>query len=203
VNLEARFLDENGLLLRSDDFSRSAWENDVPERAQKTPSYLAIGFIVGPHGVRGEVKVSVMTDFPERFRPGALVYLGTPDEAVPVEIESARPHKGFMLVKLTLASDRNAAELLRDRLLLIPEAEAMPLGQHENYAHDLIGLVVETTEAVVLGRLAEILFTRANDVYVVQGPTGEVLVPALRDVVRSVDLVAGKMIVALPEGLLE
>jgi 16S rRNA processing protein RimM len=147
--------------------------------------------------------VSRLTDFPERFRSGAWVYLGSPDEAVPVEIEAARPHKGFMLVKLTSVPDRNAAELLRDRFLLIPEAEAMPLGEHENYAHDLIGLAVETTDGRSLGRLTEILFTKANDVYVVQGPSGEVLIPALQSIVRRVDLVTGQMVVALPAGLMD
>ena len=77
----------------------------------------------------------------------------------------------------------------------------MPLGEHENYVHDLIGLQVETTDGEALGELTEILFTRANDVYVVRGPGGEVLLPALRDVVLQVDLAARKMAVALPEGL--
>lgn len=168
-------------------------------------SYLAIGQIVGPHGIRGEVKVELMTDFPERYRPGAKLYLGQQIDdsaAIPVEIATARPHKGRMLVRLAATPDRNAAELLRGRYLLIPEQEAMPLGEHENYLHDLIGLRVETTAGEALGTLVEILFTPANDVYVVRGPEGEVLIPALRDVVLSVDLVAQVMRVALPDGLL-
>lgn len=168
------------------------------------PAYLAVGRITGPHGIRGEVKVDVMTDFPERFRPGATLYLGagTADpEARRVVVVSTRPHKQALLVRLDLVPDRNAAETLRDLYLLIPEADAMPLGEHENFAHDLVGLQVETADGEPLGALVEILFTRANDVYVVRGPAGEILLPALREVVLRVDLPAHKMVVAVPEGL--
>jgi 16S rRNA processing protein RimM len=166
-----------------------------------TPGYFVVGKIVGAHGVRGEVKVSLLTDNPERFRPGARLFLETEEELLPVEVSSARPHKGMMLVKLASVPDRTAAELLQWRKLLIPEAEAMPLGEDENYAHDLIGLDVETVDGEALGKVAEILFTPANDVYVVGGPGGELLLPALRDVVLRVDLDAGKMLVKVPDGL--
>ena len=79
----------------------------------------------------------------------------------------------------------------------------MLLGEHENYLHDLMGLQVETTDGQYLGALREVLFTNANDVYVVRGPAGEVLLPAIRDVVLQVDLSTRRMVVALPEGLLD
>lgn len=165
------------------------------------PGYFVVGKIVGAHGVRGELKVSLQTDNPERFRPGARLLLESEEEPVPVEVVSARPHKGMMLVRLASVSDRSAAEILQWRKLLIPEAEAMPLGEDENYAHDLMGLNVETEDGEALGEIAEILFTPANDVYIVRGPGGELLLPALRDVVLRVDLEAGKMLVKLPDGL--
>ncbi len=173
----------------------------MSSRMTPRQEFLAIGAIVGPHGIRGEVKVSPMTDFPERFRAGAAVYLGTPDEAVPVVIEAARPHKNYILVKFASVPDRNAAELLVDQYLLIPEEQAMPLGEHENYTHDLIGLEVETATGEKLGKLVEVLFTGANDVYVVAGSAGELLLPALRSVVLEVDLDQHLMKVALPDGL--
>jgi 16S rRNA processing protein RimM len=77
----------------------------------------------------------------------------------------------------------------------------MPLGQDENYVHDLIGLRVESAEGEALGEITEILFTPANDVYVVAGPNGELLLPALRDVVLRVDLEGGVMLVKVPDGL--
>lgn len=172
-----------------------------PTKGSASQGYLAVGNIVGVHGIRGEVKVELLTDYPERFSPGATVYFGPESLARPVRIEAARPHKGMMLVKFAGVPDRNAAELLRDTVLLIPEEQAMPLGEGENYAHDLIGLQVETTDGRVLGKLAEILYTGANDVYVVNRPGAEVLIPALNHVVITVDLEAGRMLVQLPEGL--
>lgn len=173
---------------------------------QMPANYLAIGRIIAPHGIRGEVKVEALTDFPERFKAGSNAFLGTGTEdpvARSVKISAARPHKGGFLVKLDIVPDRNAAELVRGRYLLIPAADAMPLGEHENYLHDLIGLQVATTDGRDLGELREVLFTNANDVYVVRGPAGEVLLPAIRDVVLQVDLSARRMVVALPEGLLD
>lgn len=167
--------------------------------------YIAVGRVVAPHGIRGEVKVEPLTDFPERFKKGAKVFLGQAvesGEVVPTEIAAARPHQGRWLVLFANVKDRDAAEALRDQYVLIPEADAMPLGEHENYAHDLIGLEVVTNDGTALGRLVEILFTPANDVYILRGPQGETLIPATREVVLSVDLASKRMIVALPEGLL-
>lgn len=169
---------------------------------QQLSGYFAIGRIVGAHGIRGEVKVLVMTDYPERFRPGARLYLGTEQTCAPTEIQTVRSHKGVLLVKLSTVPDRNLAELLQGQYLLIPAEQAMPLADHEYYAHDLIGLAVETTAGGALGTLTEILFTGANDVYVVTGPAGEVLIPALREVIVGIDLVGRKMIVDPPAGLL-
>lgn len=174
-------------------------------KAKDKKSYLAIGRIVGPHGIRGEVKVEPMTDFPERFQAGAKVSLGMQTgetEATPVEIATARPHQGRWLVQFSHVKDRNAAETLRDQYILIPEESAMPLGEHENYAHDLIGLDVATANGELIGKLVEILFTPANDVYITRGERGETLIPATREVILAVDLAARRMTVALPEGLL-
>ncbi|MCU0509435.1 MAG: ribosome maturation factor RimM [Anaerolineae bacterium] len=174
-------------------------------KAKEKKSYLAIGKIVGPHGIRGEVKVEPMTDFAERFAAGGAAFLGLQTgvtEAEPVTIAAARPHQGRWLVLFGHIKDRNAAETLRDQYVLIPEESAMPLGEHENYAHDLIGLDVVTSDGQELGKLIEILFTPANDVYITRGERGETLIPATREVILSVDLPARRMIVALPEGLL-
>ncbi len=168
-------------------------------------SYLAIGQIVGPHGIRGEVKVVPLTDFPERFNSGARVYLGAQTgetDAAPAEIAASRPHQDRWLVLFTHVKDRNAAEALRNLYVLIPEEDAMPLGEHENYAHDLIGIDVQTLDGRSLGQITEILFTAANDVYVVRNASGEVLVPATREVILSVNVTERVMKVALPDGLL-
>lgn len=173
-------------------------------KERETGGYLAVGRITGAHGIRGEVKVEVLTDYPERFRPGAQLFLGSEAEAQPVRVAAMRPHHEMLLVKLDAVPDRTTAETLMGQLLLIPEAEAMPLGEDENYAHDLLGLSVETKEGRDLGKVTDVLATGANDVYVVRGAEGkELLIPALRAVVLRVDLATGRMLVDLPEGLEE
>lgn len=174
-------------------------------KAKQSRSYLAIGQIVGPHGIRGEVKVASLTDFPERFKGGARVYLGAKTgetEATLVEITAARQHQDRWLVLFSHIKDRNSAEMLRGQYMLIPEEDAMPLGEHENYAHDLIGLDVQTADGKSLGQVVEILFTPANDVYIVRSRQSETLIPATREVILNVDLAERRMMVALPEGLL-
>ncbi len=175
----------------------------MAEVSKKSPRYIAIGSIAGAHGIRGEVKVVSLTDFPERFKPGQRVYVGTETEATQTKIVAARPHQTMWLVKLASVPDRNAAELLRDQYLFLPEGEAMPLAEDENYVHDLIGIVVVTETGESIGVLKDVLFTAANDVYVIAGPEGEVLIPALRTVVLEVDLDKRRMVVQLPEGLLD
>jgi 16S rRNA processing protein RimM len=85
----------------------------------------------------------------------------------------------------------------------IPLQEAMPLGPGEYYEHQILGLAVWTEDGDPLGAIEEVLLTGSNAVYVTHGPRGEVLIPALEDVVREVDLEAGRMIVRLPPGLLD
>jgi 16S rRNA processing protein RimM len=166
-----------------------------------TSGYLVVGKIVGAHGVRGELKVASLSDNPERFQPGSDLLLDAAEGLISVKVAAVRPHKGMLLVRLVSINDRNAAELLRGGRLLIPESQAMTLGEDENFAHDLIGLKVETITGEMLGELTEILFTPANDVYVVVGPKGQWLLPALRDVILRVDLEARRIVVDVPDGL--
>jgi len=162
--------------------------------------FLAVGRIIGVHGVRGEIKVKQLTDFPERFARGALLFVE--GETFQREVVSARPHKGALLIKLSGMNDRNAAEILRGKYLFVAREDAMPLAEDEYYEDELVGLMVETMEGELLGELVEIMWTGANEVYIVQGPQGEVLIPAIADVVQEVDLDAGIMRVILLPGLL-
>jgi 16S rRNA processing protein RimM len=164
------------------------------------PRYLVVGRIVAPWGVRGEVKVTLETGFPERFKLLKRVYLG--EEATSFVLEGSRLHKGNALLKLEGFDDRDAAEKLRGQLVQIPIEEAMPLGEDEYYVYQIVGLDVWTTEGEHLGRVSEVLFTGANDVYVVQGEKGEILIPAVEDVVLEVDLAGGRLTVELMEGLI-
>jgi len=163
------------------------------------PEFLIVGYILAPWGIRGEVKVEVVTDFPERFAPQKIVYLNTR----PLEIESCRPHKQHLVVKLATIDSVEDAEKLRGQDLTIPRSELYPLPEGQYYTFQIIGLKVVTTEGKLLGRITEIMTTGSNDVYIVEGKRGEILIPAIEDVVKSIDLEKGKMVIEAIEGLLD
>lgn len=167
---------------------------------------LAVGMIADAHGIRGEVRLEVHTDFPERFAPGEILLLG--EELAEVEILAARPHKNAFLLKLRGVETRSQADELRGRWLFIDEADAAELDEDTYWVHDIIGLEVETEDGRHLGAISDILVTGANDVYVVRPVPGvnrgkELLLPAIADVVHEVSLDLHRMVVRVPEGLLD
>ena len=175
-------------------------DRDGPER-----SYVVLGQVRRPHGVRGEVRVEILTDYPERIAQHDHLYLappGRPDRVKRCQVESVRPHKGVLLIKLAGYDDREAADKLRGMLIQLPVEEAVPLEEEEYYYFQLEGVHVETETGEYLGRVTEVLEPGAHDVYVVQGPRGEVLIPAIEDVILELDLEAGKMLVRPLPGML-
>src|SRR5690606_11663506 len=116
-----------------------------------------------------------------------------------------RPHKAQLLFKLSGIDTRNAAEGLRNQWLFIPDSDAVELEDDTYWVHDIVGLQVQTVDGKKLGHITEVLFTGANEVYVitVPGQKREVLLPAIADVVQQVDLDAKQMIVQLLPGLLD
>lgn len=172
--------------------------------------YMVVGYIVGVHGLRGEVKVELYTDFPERFAPDEPLYRSDSqgDSLVEMVIEQARPHKNQMLLKFRGVGRREEADALRNIWLFVHEDDAISLEDGLYWVHDIIGLMMQTEDAQELGQVKEVLFTGANDVYVVE-PVGtinrgqDLLVPAIADVVQSVDLERNIITVRLPPGLLE
>ena len=169
------------------------------------PRYLAVGRILRPHGIRGELRVGILTNYPERLGQYAYFYLASPDLpeiARRYPVEKLRRHKKVLLLKLGGCDDRNAAEELRGQLVQIPIEEAVPLEEGEYYYFQLIGVRVEAESGESLGQVVDVLETGANDVYVVRGPQGEVLLPAVKDVVLKLDLEAKQMVVNLLPGML-
>lgn len=181
-------------MARSD--SRGSGKQRIPG-----PRFLAVARVVKPWGVRGEMKLEVLTGFPDQIGRLKRVYLGA--KAVSHDVTRFYWHSGALLVQLADVRDRAAAELLRDQLVQIPVEDAVPLRPGEYYEHQIIGLNVATTEGEPLGQVVEVLATGANDVYVVLGPRGQVLLPARAEVIRSIDLEAGTMTVTLLPGLVE
>lgn len=162
-------------------------------------THLVIGRVVAPRGLRGELKIAIETDDPERFGLLGEVYLG--DGLVRFEVKRARLHGGQALLQLGGIESRTAAEQWRNAYVYVPLEEALPLSEGEYYYHQIEGLTVITVGGEVLGRVTEVLPTGANEVYVVQGDEGEILLPALKDVIIRIDLDAGTMVVRLPNGL--
>lgn len=169
------------------------------------PRYLVVGLIVGAHGLRGELKVDLLTDDPHRFGQLERVYIGYEDaEPEPWSLLGYRLHRGQVLLQLEGCAARTEAEALRGSWVQVPLAEALPLGEDEYYEYQVVGLDVWTTAGAFLGQVMEVIYTGANDVYVVHDPASgrrEVLIPAIDDVVLQVDLEAGRLVVALPDGL--
>jgi 16S rRNA processing protein RimM len=164
------------------------------------PRHLIIGRVLKPFGVRGELKIEILTDFPERFASLRQVFLG--DDAKSFAVESARLHSGAALIKLAGVDTPEAAATLREQLVYVALEDAVPLPENRVYLYQLIGLRVRTTDGQVLGAITEVLDTRANDVYVVSDGTREILLPAIPEVVREIAFEHREMVVQLLEGLI-
>lgn len=159
---------------------------------------VVVGRVVAPWGVRGEVKVEVMTDFPDRFTGKEEVYVG----GTLMTIEGCKWSKGMAIVKLDRIGSVEAAEGFRGQFLEIPRAQVRALSEDEYYQYQIVGLEVWTSGGDFIGRVSGVLPTGSNDVYVVSSADGEILVPAIEDVVRLVDLERGRMEIEPMEGLL-
>ena len=162
-------------------------------------TYLAVGQVVAPRGLRGELKVQLAGNSRERFLRLQQVYLG--EGKTPFVVSQARVHRGRGLLQLEGVDDRDAAEALRSTWVYVHIDDTLPLKEDEYFAHEILGLRVVTVQGEDLGRVREILPTGANDVYVVRGTHGEILLPAIAEVIVEVDVENGTMQVRLLEGL--
>lgn len=160
-------------------------------------SLITIGKIVTPHGVRGDVRVVSLTDFPERFKKLKSVFL---DDNTTLNIQSVKYHKQFVLLKFCGLDNINDIEYLRGKSLKIQRKDVPPLPEGHYYQFDIIGLHVYNEEEEFLGTITDIIETGSNDVYVVElEEKKQILIPALKEVVKNIDISSGKMIVKLQE----
>lgn len=160
---------------------------------------IVVGRVVAPWGVKGELKVEVITDFPDRFSPEEQVYI----DGSPVTIEMSRWHKGMVILKLANIDSVEAVEKIRGQFMEVPQGQVRSLSENEYYQFQVVGLEVWTTNGEFLGRITQILPTGNNDVYVVRSEDREVLIPAIDDVVKSVELEQGRIVIEVIEGLLQ
>lgn len=165
--------------------------------------FLKVGIVSSTHGVRGEVKVFPTTDDVTRFKKLKKVYMDFRDGRKRMEIESVKFFKQFAILKFKGVDTLNEVENWRGVELYVERKDGVPLKENEYYIADLIGLTVFTEDGAVFGTLKDVMETGANDVYIVDTKTnGEVLIPAIRECIRDVDLEGQKMVVHLLEGLL-
>lgn len=167
----------------------------------KKGEHLLIGKIVGVQGIKGDLKVFSHAESPQVFEPGKYIRVRGPSDETEYVIRSARPHKKGIILSLEGVDDRKQAETLIGFEIYIPWEDLPELEEGTYYWADLIGLSVYTTGEEYLGRVASIIPTGSNDVYVVRDRGRESLIPALASVVIAVDLENGTMRVNLPEGL--
>lgn len=165
---------------------------------------LKVGIITSTHGLRGEVKVYPTTDDVRRFLDLKQVILDTGKEKRPLTIEKVRFFKNMVILKFREFGDINEVQPYRQKELFVTRDQAVPLEENEYFIADLIGLAAVSDEGEELGMLTDVLQTAANDIYVLkkQGEP-ELLVPAIRECVKSVDLTAGTILLHLLPGLRE
>jgi 16S rRNA processing protein RimM len=166
------------------------------EQASTENDPVIVGRIVAPHGIRGELKVQPLTDFPERFEAGSRLWINGAQWVV----QRGRWTGRTVILQLRGLETRNEAEALRGAELTVPEPTKLE-DEGVYYLHDIIGLSVFDSAGEALGKLEDVFTTGSADVYVVEGERGELLLPALDDVITEVDIEGGRIVVAIPEGI--
>jgi 16S rRNA processing protein RimM len=160
--------------------------------------YLTVGRALGAHGRKGAVRVKILTDFPERFNSGEKLFI----EGTPYTIESSSLTGDSASISFRGIDSPESAEALRGKNLEIPADSLNKLPPGRYYHHDILGLDVFTTVGAYLGKVTDILNTGGNDVYVVKNGEEEVLIPAVKDVVKNIDLAGKRITIEEIEGLL-
>lgn len=166
-------------------------------------SYVTIGRILKQTGLKGELKILPLTFYPDRFYQLSRVHIRLEEGMREFDIENFRSSGGSSVLKLNGINSREDAEMLPGRELMIPEGESPELPEDTYYYYQLIGLNVYTDDGKYLGDVTDIIETGGNDVYVVQGNGQEYLLPAIRDVVKDVNIESKRIIITPFEGLLE
>lgn len=165
---------------------------------------ITIGKAIKPFGVKGEMKIEPMTDFPERFKTLRRVYLVSPaGKEIACEVRSVRYAGGLPYLLFEGFDAPEKAKELNGWFLKVPAEEAVPLPEGSYYWFELMGMEVVSESGETLGSIVDIFETGSNDVYVVKRGRKEVYVPATREIIRQVDRKAKRMVIHLMDGLME
>lgn len=166
--------------------------------------YLEIGQIVNTFGIKGMVKVKPFTDNIERFSNLEKIYIKNKSGQTEYKIQEVKYHKNMVLIKFEGIENPEQADLLRNSYLIVDRETEEPLEAGRYYIVDMIGLDVFTDDNEYLGKLEDIYNTGSNDIYVVKNELGkQVLLPAIEDVIKNIDMDNKKVIVHLIPGLVK
>ena len=157
-----------------------------------------MGHVVSQLGTKGEIKIEILTDFPDRFAPRNRVFV----DGHPLTIERSRPHKDCLVLKLDGIDNIEAASQLRGLDLEIPVDQVRDLPEGEYYRFQMLGLEVFDMQGEPVGRIIDVLPTGSNDVYIIRGSDGDILIPAIDDVIKSIDIEKNQMVIQVIDGLL-
>lgn len=164
---------------------------------------VSVGEIINTQGIKGELRVWPLTDFPERFAKDGVFVFEKNGVIKKLTVEQARPHKKFLVIKFKEVPDMNAAEELIGGVLKVVKGELVQLPENTYYIFEIIGMEVITDEGIVLGKIKEVLQTGSNDVYVVAGESKDYLIPAIKEIVKQVDRENKQIYIKPLEGLLD
>ena len=169
------------------------------------PELVEVGLLTRPHGIRGELCLDYYAESLDLLQCGQVYVQAGNRPPRRMEVASVRLHRGMPLVRFAEVPDRTAAEVLRGQKVLVPQASLPELEEDEVYLNDVLGLPVYLDEdGRHLGTLDHVLFHGEQEVWVIVTPDSrEVLLPAVPEFVTDIDLDAGRIVIAPPEGLLE
>ena len=178
-------------------------KNTKPQPPIPSASELvAIGKILRPHGVHGEMRTLILTDFPDRFFETEEVFFVSPDKkkVQRFELLGARFHANWILLKFAGIESPEAVSEYRHWLITVPQNQLVELEEGEYWHFQLEGLQVEDEQGKQLGTLKEVIETPGHDLYAVMPAQGkEILIPAVKEYILNIDLGQGKMIVKVPQ----
>lgn len=166
--------------------------------------YYRIGYIANTLGIKGELKVLSISNVPGRFDNMKSCYIDTGNGKLSLELERYRPYKGrYIALKFLGYDDIDSVAMFKGKYLEVDEGNLAELEEGHFYVFDIIGCKVLTADGESLGEVGDVLSHAGNDVYVIKGKKGDILIPAVKEIVKDIDIVKKAIKVDLPEGLVE
>ncbi len=164
--------------------------------------YISIGQIINTYGVKGELKVYPLTDNINRFNDLEDIYIELNEELKNFRIEYIKCMNNLVVMKLKGIDDIDSAKKLQNHYINVHRNNAIKLPENTYFVCDIIDADVYTVEGLYLGKVYDVIQTGSNDVYIVKKQNSEILIPALKIIIKDLNIIEKRIIVDLPEGLI-